>query len=90
MRGGVSLSLGKLESQIEALSDMSRNELIEKWIKLFGAKPFKGARNVTLVRGIAYKLQEKRAGGLSASSSRALLKIARGNSVFGSKETEGR
>jgi hypothetical protein len=66
----------KLEQQIETLEDLPREELVQLWSKLMGSMPFKGARRVTLVRGIAYKLQAKRAGVLKASSQRQLLKIA--------------
>lgn len=66
----------KLEKQIEGLEGLPREELVELWCKFIGAMPFKGARDVTLVRGIAYKLQVKRAGALKASSQRQLLKIA--------------
>jgi len=77
----MSLSSAKRVSQIEALGDLSREELVEKWIKLFGVAPFKGARDVTLIRGIAYKLQERRAGGVSASTNSTLLNIATGDDV---------
>ena len=67
----------KIEKQIEGLEDLPREELVELWSKLMGSMPFKGARNVTLLRGIAYKLQAKRAGALKVLSQRQLLKIAR-------------
>lgn len=72
--------LSKLNSarrEVEALQVMSRDELLERWDKLFDCPPYKGARNVTLIRGIAFKIQEKQQGGLRPSTHRQLLKIAR-------------
>jgi len=66
----------KLELQIDTLEELPREELVQLWSKLMGSMPFKGARHVTLLRGIAYKLQAKRAGALRAPSKRQLLKIA--------------
>lgn len=70
------MSLRQLKNDIEGLADLPREELIEVWSKLMGSMPFKGARHVTLVRGVAYKLQEKRTGKLKTKSHRQLLKIA--------------
>lgn len=66
-----------IQLEIEALRDLSRDELLEQWKKLFGCPPYKGARDVTLIRGIAFKIQEKQQGGLRVSTCRQLLKIAR-------------
>lgn len=73
-----SISSRKLETQIHALDELSRDELIEKWITLFGGAPFKRARRVTLIRGVAYALQCKASSDLRLSASKQLLKIARG------------
>ena len=70
------MSLRQLENDIEGLADLPREELIEVWSKLMGSLPFKGARHVTLVRGVAYKLQEKRTGKLKTTKHRQFLKIA--------------
>ena len=66
----------KLYQQIDMLEDLTREELLVRWVKCYGADPFKGIRRKTLIRGIAYKLQEKTFGVLNASTSRRLLKIA--------------
>lgn len=62
--------------QIATLEGMNREELVQKWTHLYGSAPFKGARKVTLIRGIAYELQCKRLGELKPSLSRELLKLA--------------
>ncbi len=64
------------QQELEALRELSRDELLEWWGRLFGFLPYKGARDVTLVRGIAYKIQEKQQGGLRPSTRRQLLKFA--------------
>lgn len=69
--------LNSIQQEIEALRSMSRDELLERWGKLNGCPPYKGARDVTLIRGITFKIQEKRQGGLRPSTGRQLLKIAK-------------
>lgn len=66
----------RLLGEIDGLGNLERAELLNLWIKAFGAPPFKGARNTTLTRGIAYHLQSKTIGALKPSVSRALLKTA--------------
>ncbi|MBL4871420.1 MAG: DUF2924 domain-containing protein, partial [Robiginitomaculum sp.] len=66
-----------IRDQIAELDTLDRTELVDKWIKAYGAPPFKGARRQTLVRGLAYHLQCKHLGGLKPSISRQLLKIAK-------------
>jgi hypothetical protein len=66
-----------IQHEVEALHDMSRDELLERWDKLYDSPAYKGVRNITLIRGIAYKLQEKRQGGLRPSTRRQIVKIAR-------------
>ena len=62
---------------VAKLKDLSREELVAKWTSAYGAPPFKGARNATLIRGLAYHAQSKRLGGLKPSVGRQLLKIAK-------------
>ena len=71
------LKLKSIQQEIEALHNMSRDELLERWDKLYGCPLYKGARDVTLTRGIAFKIQEKQQGGLRPSTDRQLLKIAK-------------
>ena len=66
-----------VQEQVQTLETLERPELVAKWIKAYGAPPFKGARHGTLVRGLAYHKQSCRFGGLSTKTSKRLLKIAR-------------
>ena len=71
------------EDKIQQLDFLEREELIGKWIKAYGAPPFKGARHKTLIRGLAYHLQSRQYGGLSAKTSKQLIKIAKSGIIAG-------
>ena len=66
-----------IQDNIHTLESLERPELVARWVKAYGAPPFKGARHGTLVRGLAYHKQSCRFGGLSTKTSKRLLKIAR-------------
>ena len=66
-----------IQDNIHTLESLERPELVARWVKAYGAPPFKGARRGTLVRGLTYHIQSRRFGGLSAKTSKRLLKIAR-------------
>ena len=72
-----------VQEKVQALETLERPELVAKWVKAYSAPPFKGARQGTLVRGLAYHIQSRRFGGLSAKTSKRLLKIARTGLVAG-------
>lgn len=58
----------ELEQQVESLRAMSRQHLKDRWRELFrGAPPAAFTPNL-LARGIAWRLQEKALGGLSAEA----------------------
>lgn len=64
-----------LDSELAALPRCGLKELQQRWQELFGiAAP--DVSDDVLVRAIAYRLQEQAYGGLSASTSRKLRKIA--------------
>ncbi len=65
----------KLEREVAALSDLSRNELSERWQSTYGCQPPKGVRRELMTRSAAWHLQAKRLGGFSAET-RRLLKHA--------------
>jgi len=69
--------VSSVQEKVQALETAERADLVPKWVKAYGAPPFKGARHGTLVRGLAYHVQCRRSGGLSAKTSKRLLKIAR-------------
>jgi hypothetical protein len=65
-------SHSKLEQEVAALGDLSRDGLAALWTKAHGALPPKGVRRDLLIRSAAWHLQAKRLGGLSAEPRRLL------------------
>ena len=61
---------------IAYLHTLERSDLVEAWINAYGVPPFKGSRNSTLIRGLAYHGQCKIMGGLKPRMSKRLLKLA--------------
>lgn len=61
---------------IEELQDLSREELIQKWKKLFGTNLPKHAKKDLLIKHIAWELQAKEHGGLSVQTKKQLEKLA--------------
>lgn len=70
-----------LADELAALDARNREDLLARWSVAYGAPPFKGARNSTLIRGLAYHIQGKRIGALKPSLSRQMLKIAKGSPI---------
>jgi hypothetical protein len=66
------------ERGIEALADLTRAELVERWQKHYRTGPPKGISRRLLVRAVAYEMQVKRYGGLKPVTDRRLRKIANG------------
>lgn len=67
------------QAEVARLETLDRTALIEAWLKAYKTSPFKGARNSTLIRGLAYHMHCKVNGGLKPSTGRQLLKIAKAN-----------
>jgi len=61
-----------LKAEIAALSDTSRDELVERWCKIYDRTPPKGVRQELMIRAVAWHLQARRLGGLSAETRRLL------------------
>lgn len=61
-----------IHAEVTALGCLSREELIDRWQKIYGTPPPKGVRQDLLVRAVAWHLQLKRLGGLSAETRRLL------------------
>ena len=57
-----------LEQQIDSLRGMSRQQLKDRWRDLFKAAPLAAFTPDLLARGIAWRLQERALGGLSAEA----------------------
>lgn len=61
-----------IDAEVSALNRLSRQELVDRWQKIYGTPPPKGVRQDLLVRAVAWHLQAKRLGGVSAETRRLL------------------
>jgi hypothetical protein len=64
----------ELARMLEALSDLSPDELRKEWRRLYRTQPPRLSRDL-LARAIAYRIQELRYGGLSKGTSRKLAAL---------------
>ncbi len=64
------------EQEVAAVGDLSREELVARWVKAYRCPPPKGLKRGLLERAAAWQLQAKTHGGLSPDAKR-LLKAAR-------------
>jgi hypothetical protein len=64
----------ELSRRLEALSDLSPDELRKEWRRLYRSQPPRLSRDL-LVRAIAYRIQELRYGGLSKATNRKLAAL---------------
>ena len=65
-----------LYAEIDALQSETTFQLRERWKALYGTEPPPRASRDLLTRAVAYRLQERVLGGLSASTRRLLEQIA--------------
>jgi Protein of unknown function (DUF2924) len=65
-----------LEAEIARLPALGLGELRQRWLQLYGAAAPKFFRRELLVRAVAYQMQVKVYGGLSAATKRRLREIA--------------
>lgn len=61
-----------IHAEVAALDRLPREELVDRWQKIYGTPPPKGVRQDLLVRAAAWHLQVKRLGGLPAETRRLL------------------
>ena len=66
--------------KLEALRDLSPDELRKEWRRLYRSQPPRLSRDL-LVRAIAYRIQELRYGGLSKATSRKLAALVQARAV---------
>jgi len=76
MRTSASPRDAGFEAEIEALPDLSLEELRGLWQDIYGYPAPSAFRRKLLARGVAYEWQTKRYGGLSPSISRRLQRAA--------------
>jgi hypothetical protein len=64
-------------AEIERLPTLSRQQLLDLWLKQYGRPAPPGVRKSLLVPFLAYRLQENACGGLKSSTRAELRRIAR-------------
>src|SRR5689334_5458550 len=70
--GGLMSAAEDLGAALARLEGGSRDHLAELWAEYFGAAPPPRTSRALLVRAVAYKMQERELGGLSAATRRLL------------------
>lgn len=70
-----------IEAEIEALGDLSLDELRGRWRDHHGRPAPKSLRRKLLIRALAYQMQVKAHGGLSLAAARRLQAIANGGNA---------
>jgi hypothetical protein len=73
---------------LEALSDLSPDQLRKEWRRLYRSQPPRLSRDL-LMRAIAYRIQELRYGGLSKATSRKLAALVQARRSDGEIAPEG-
>jgi hypothetical protein len=74
--------------RLEALRDLSLDELRKEWRRLYRSQPPRLSRDL-LVRAIAYRIQEHRYGGLSKATSRKLAALGKAHQLGEKITVEG-
>lgn len=64
----------KLDREVAAIGDLSRQDLVDAWIKAYGTSPPKGIKRPLLELSAAWHVQARRLGGLSAATRKTLFK----------------
>ncbi|MDP2619265.1 MAG: DUF2924 domain-containing protein [Hyphomicrobiales bacterium] len=66
----------KVEEEISGLAELSRQELVDLWVKARGCNPPKGIKRPLLERSASYRIQARAYGGLKPATRRYLLALA--------------
>ncbi len=74
----------KLRREVEALDNLTREELVERWRKAHGCPPPKGIKRNLLLHSAAWHLQARRLGGLKGDARRTLRQLMRARSAASS------
>ena len=64
----------EIDTALAGLERASRHRLAEHWAEYFGAAPPPRTSRSLMIRAIAYKMQERELGGLSAATRRLLYR----------------
>src|SRR3954452_22389482 len=70
--GGLMIAGEDLGTALAGLERASRHHLAELWAEYFGAPPPARASRSLMIRAVAYKMQERELGGISAMTRRLL------------------
>ena len=62
----------RIENEVAALGDLSREELAARWVKAYGCPPPKGVKRGLLERAAAWHLQARYLGGLSPTARKTI------------------
>ncbi len=81
-RGGVQ-KMPTIKAQMTGIQEMDLSTLRDEWRRHYRASPPRRLSRDLLIRGIAYKLQEKTHGGLSKAMRRRLRRLAKAFSETG-------
>ncbi|TGS09818.1 DUF2924 domain-containing protein [Mesorhizobium sp. M2E.F.Ca.ET.209.01.1.1] len=65
-----------IEAEVAAVGDLIRDELADRWLKIYGVPAPRGARRVFLERAIAWHIQAKAFGGIDKDAQRSLFKAS--------------
>jgi hypothetical protein len=65
-----------VEKQLETLPGLSRDDLVQRWQKLFHSLPDPKIRKPAMIRFLAHRIQEQAYGPLSVTSERRLRQLA--------------
>jgi len=62
----------RIQQEVAALGDLTREELAARWLKIYGCPPPKGVKRGLLERAAAWQLQARHLGGLSPMARKAI------------------
>jgi hypothetical protein len=79
-----------LAGEIATLNTLEPAALLQKWRALFGTDPSPLLARIFMVRAIAYRLQERRFGGLKPSTQRLLDRVGEGRADVGRRRIPDR
>jgi hypothetical protein len=66
-----------LVTEVDGLAGLNRDGLRERWTELYGMAPAPRISRDVLIRGVAFRLQEKVHGGLGKSCWRQLQRLVK-------------
>lgn len=80
----------KLQREVDALDNLTREELVERWRKAHGCLPPKGIGRNLLLHSAAWHLQARRLGGLKGNAKQTLRLLMKARSDAPGTQSPGR